>query len=77
MSHTLPVFASLTNIWVCETYVFFGLKLYETVEFASNLHAYEIKKEEMPSNLLIIEVKDLAIPLVTHIYKHIKLYKEY
>ena len=45
MGHSLPVFASLMNIWVCETYIFFGLKLYETVEFASNLHAYEIKEE--------------------------------
>ena len=52
------------NIWVCETYIFFGLKLYETVEFASNLHAYEIKEEEMASGLFIIEIKDLVIPTV-------------
>lgn len=70
MGHSLPVFASLMNIWVCETYVFFGLKLYETVEFASSLHAYEIKEEEMPSGLFIIEIKDLVIPSVVHIYKH-------
>lgn len=70
MAHSLPVFAPLMNIWVCETYVFFGLKLYETVEFASSLHAYEIKEEEMPSGLFIIEIKDLVIPSVMHIYKH-------
>ena len=68
--HSLPVFASLMNIWVCETHVFFGLKLYETVEFASNLHAYEIKEEEMPSGLFIMEVKDLVIPSVMHIHMH-------
>lgn len=70
MGNSLPVFASLMNIWVCETYVFFGLKLYETVEFASNLHAYEIKEEEMPSGLFVVEIKDLVIPSVMHIYKH-------
>lgn len=50
-------------------HVFLWLKLYETVEFASNLGAYKIK-EALPHGLFAIEVDDLLMTSVMHIYKH-------
>lgn len=64
------VFGSIEKIWLCGTYVFFGLKLYDTVDFATDLNAYQIKDEELPSGLFIVEVENLLMPSVMHIYKH-------
>ena len=65
-----PVFGSLVNIWVYGSFVFFSLKLYETVGFSPNLVSYEIKDEELPSGLFVIEVEDLQMTSVMHLYKH-------
>lgn len=65
-----PVFGSVEKIWLFGTYVFFGLKLYDTVDFTTNLNAYQIKEEELPSGLFIIEAQQLLLPLVMHIYNH-------
>ena len=61
---------SLVNIWICHIYVFFGLKLHETADFVSDLGAYKFKEEALPSGLFVIEVGDLLISSVMHIYKH-------
>ena len=37
-----PIFGSISKIWMCQTYVFFALKLFNTVDFLVNLTAYEI-----------------------------------
>lgn len=55
MGNFLFVFVFLMNIWVCETYVFFGFKFYEIVEFVSNFYVYEIKEEEMLSGFFVVE----------------------
>ena len=47
---------------------FFGLKLYDTVDFAANLNACQIKEELLPSGLLIIEAQHLLLPSVMHVY---------
>lgn len=65
-----PVFGSLEKIWLCSTYIFFGLKLYQTVDFTANLNAYEIQDEDLPSGLFIIEVQGLFMASILHIYKH-------
>ena len=65
-----PVFGSLVNIWLCGSFVFLGLKFYETVGFTQNLNSYEIKEEELPSGLFVIEVQDLLMTSVIHAYKH-------
>ena len=65
-----PVFGSLEKIWLCSTYIFFGLKLYQTVDFSTNLNAYEIKDEDLLRGLFITEVQDLLMPSILHIYKH-------
>ena len=65
-----PVFGSIEKIWLFGTYVSFGLKLYDTVDFAANLNAYRIKEELLPGGLLIIEAQHLLLPSVMHIYNH-------
>ena len=65
-----PVFGSVEKIWLFGTYVFFGLKLYNTVDYTTNLNAYQIKEEELPSGLFIIEAQQLLLPSVMHIYNH-------
>lgn len=55
---------------MAHVYVFFGLKLYDTVDFTTNLNAYQIKEEELPSGLFIIEAQQLLLPSVMHIYNH-------
>lgn len=70
MGNFLFVFVFLMNIWVCETYVFFGFKFYEIVEFVSNFYVYEIKEEEMLSGFFVVEIKDFVIFLVMYIYKY-------
>ena len=65
-----PVFGSIEKIWLLGTNLFFDLKLYDTVDFATNLNAYQIKEEELPSGLFIIEAEQLLLPSVMHIYNH-------
>ena len=48
---------------------FFSLNLFETVDFATNVNAYQIKDDELPSSLFIIEVQDLLMSSILHIYK--------
>ena len=67
---SLSLKISLVNIWICHIYVFFGLKLHETADFVSDLGAYKFKEEALPSGLFVIEVDDLLISSVMHIYKH-------
>ena len=52
-----PVFGSLEKIWLCGVYICFGQRLYQTVDFTTNLHAYEIKDEDLPSVPFITECK--------------------
>ena len=49
---------------------FFGLKLYDTVDFRVDLNSYQIQDEQLPSSLFIVEAQDLLMPLVMHVYKH-------
>jgi len=51
-------------------HILFGLKLYDTVEFVTNLNAYQTKEEELPSGLFITEAQQLLLPSVMHIYNH-------
>lgn len=44
-----PVFGSLEKIWLCGVYICFGQRLYQTVDFTTNLNAYEIKDEDLPN----------------------------
>jgi len=61
---------SLVNIWICHVYVFFGLKLHETADLVPDLDVYKVKEEALPSGLFVIEVDDLLMSSVMHIYKH-------
>ena len=70
MNDSNPVFGSLENIWICGAFVFLGLKLYEAVGFMATLNSYQIKEEDLPSGLFIIEVHDLIMTSVMHGYKH-------
>ena len=70
MKDVYPVFGSVVNIWLCSSYIFFALKLYDTVEYSSSLNAYQIEEESLPSSLFIVEVKDLLMYSVMHIYRH-------
>lgn len=63
------VFGSLQKIWFCGVYICFGQRLYQTVDFTTNLHAYEIKDEDLPSGPFITELQDLLLPSILHIYK--------
>ena len=45
MSHSLPVFASLMNIWVCETYVFFGLNFMKQLNLPVTFMHIKSKKK--------------------------------
>lgn len=65
-----PLFGSLQKIWLCSTYVSFGLSLYDTVEFSSDLNSYQIKDKELLSGLFIEEVEDLLISSLMHVYRH-------
>ena len=64
-----PVFGSLEKIWLCGVYICFGQRLYQTVDFTTNLHAYEIKDEDLPSGPSITELQDLLLIAInlTHI----------
>ena len=64
-----PVFGSLEKIWLCGVYICFGQRLYQTIDFTTNLHAYEIKDEDLPSGPFITELQDLLLPSILHIYK--------
>ncbi|XP_074636827.1 uncharacterized protein LOC141894960 [Acropora palmata] len=70
MTDSQPVFGSLENVWLSATHVFFGLKLYKTADFSIDLNAYQIEEEEMATGLFVIEVGDLLMTSVMHIYKH-------
>ena len=70
ISDSNPVFRSLENIWLCDSFVFLSLKLYETVDFEQNLFSYQIKEEELPSGLFVLEVQDLPMTCVMHICKY-------
>ena len=63
------VFGSLQKIWFCGVYICFGQRLYQTVHFTANLHAYHIKDEDLPSGPFITELQDLLLPSILHIYK--------
>ena len=67
---SLPIFGSIYKIWMYEGRVFFALQLFETVDYSVNLTAYEIKEEQLPSGLFIIEAQDLLLSTVRHIYRH-------
>ena len=64
-----PVFGSLEKIWLRGVYICFGQRLYQTIDFTTNLHAYEIKDEDLPSGPFITELQDLLLPSILHIYK--------
>ena len=70
MKDAFPVFGSISKIWMYQRFVFFALKVFVTVNFCANLNAYEIKEEELPSGLFVIEAQDLLMTNVMHIYKH-------
>lgn len=65
-----PVFGSLENIWLCDSFVFLSFKLYETVGFEQNLLSYKIEEEEFPSGLFVVEVQDLLMACVMHMHKY-------
>ena len=69
MTDSQPVFGSLENVWLSATHVFFGLKLYKA-DFSIDLNAYQIEEEERATGLFVIEVGDLLMTSVMHIYKH-------
>ena len=68
ITDTNPVFGSLANIWISGPFVFLGLKLFKTVGFVHNLQSYHIQEEELPSGLFIVEVQDLLMTSVMHVY---------
>jgi len=70
MRDSTPIFGAICTIWLHEGHAFFALKLFETVNFSSNLGAYEIEEEHTASGLFVVEAKDLLMTSVMHIYKH-------
>lgn len=66
MRDSTPIFGTICNIWFHERHAFFALKLFETVNFSSNLVAYEIE-EHTASGLFVVEAKDLLMISVMHI----------
>lgn len=44
--------------------------LYKTADFSIDLNAYQIEEEEIATGLFVIEVGDLLMTSVMHIYKH-------
>jgi len=42
-------------------HIFFGLKLYDTVDFIAGLNSYQIRDEEILSGLLILETRPLNV----------------
>ena len=70
MTDSQPVFGSLESVWPSATHVFFGLKLYKTADFSIDLNAYRIEEEEIATGLFVIEVSDLLMTSVMHIYKY-------
>lgn len=70
MRNSFPIFGSISNMWMYESHVFFALKLFKTIDYSVNLTAYEIREEQLPSGLFVIEAQDLLMAIVMHIYKH-------
>lgn len=68
ITDTNPVFGSLVNIWISGSFVFLGLKLFQTVSFIHNLQSYHIQEEGLPSGLFIVEVQDLLMTSIMHGY---------